>query len=370
MAPKQSAQSQSLQDLELDNAFGVVEALYEEAERLRPPKQLLQSRRPAFETPQDVAVAHAKEEAPLFTRITDLYEEAEATKFLAIEAENTANQPEMPQEVISEGAIADVRGADALEADDATANLVEDEFAIPDRFGITEDDASPLEDATSEEMEIDENMANNTPNEQERSAAPSLKDNQSDDQPLDAPSFDDDITASVSLDDALEALNAPENVTENVPENTPENTQDSQSQAATLAEMDEARPAADDELAKQLSDVKEAVAQAQIDQGQGDQQEMAQNESEIEEDDTPHIEATHVDVPDDQAEEPKDELAKTQLAGPALAAFIGETVRDVLDETLPDMVRDMVDEALGERQGRYGRPDTPNIGLRTKPSRH
>ena len=359
MAPKQSAPSQSLQDLELDNAFGVVEALYEEAERLRPPKQLLQSRRPAFETPQDVALAHAKEEVPLFTRITDLYEEAEATKFLEIEAENTANQPEMPQDVISEE-------AKELEAGDPIANLVEDEFAIPDRFGVTDDDALPIEDATSEDLPVDAIMADNTPDEQER-PAPSLQDNQddiqSDDQPSDAPSLDDEITASVSLDDALEALNAPENP------------QDSQSQAATLAEMDEARPAADDELAKQLSDVKEAVAQAQIDQAQidqeqGDQPEIDPNDSEIEEDEASHLEATHDDAPDDQAEESKDELAKTQLAGPALAAFIGETVRDVLDETLPDMVRDMVDEALGERQGRYGRPDTPNIGLRTKPSRH
>ena len=56
--------------------------------------------------------------------------------------------------------------------------------------------------------------------------------------------------------------------------------------------------------------------------------------------------------------------------GPELVAFIGETVRDVLDEQLPTLVRGLVDEALGERQGRYGRSDTPHIGLRTKPSRH
>ncbi|MGC6530978.1 MAG: hypothetical protein ACON4G_08145 [Candidatus Puniceispirillaceae bacterium] len=356
MAPKQSAQSQSLQDLELDNAFGVVEALYEEAERLRPPKRLLQSRSPAFETPQDIARAHAKEEVPLFTRITDLYEEAEATKFLAIEAETTANQPEMPQDVINEEVI-----ADELEAEDPITNLVEDEFAIPDRFGIPEEDTPPIEDLISEEEEIDQILANNAPDEHEL-PVPTLQDDGGDIQPSNAPSFADDITASVSLDDALEALNAPEH--------TAEDTQDNQSQATTLAEMDEARPAADDELAKQLSDVKEAVAQAQMDQGQNDQPEIADNESEIKEENAPQLEAAQDDAPDDQAEEPKDDLAKTQLAGPALVAFIGETVRDVLDDTLPDMVRDMVDEALGERQGRYGRPDTPNIGLRTKPSRH
>ena len=370
MAPKQSAQSQSLQDLELDNAFGVVEALYEEAERLRPPKRLLQSRSPAFETPQDIARAHAKEEVPLFTRITDLYEEAEATKFLAIEAETTANQPEMPDdaiiaEAIVNEAIVSEAVAEEPEAKNTIANLAEDEFAIPDRFGIPEENAPPIEDLTSEEEEIDQILANNAPDEHEL-PAPTLQDDGGDIQPSNAPSFADDITASVSLDDALEALNAPQNA----PEDTPDNTQDNQSQAATLAEMDEARPAADDELAKQLSDVKEAVAQAQMDQGQNDQPEIADNESETEEEDAPQLEATHDDAPDDQAEEPKDDLAKTQLAGPALAAFIGETVRDVLDNTLPDMVRDMVDEALGERQGRYGRPDTPNIGLRTKPSRH
>ena len=55
-------------------------------------------------------------------------------------------------------------------------------------------------------------------------------------------------------------------------------------------------------------------------------------------------------------------------AGPELARFIGETVREVLDEELPTMVRGMVDEALNERKGRYGHSHAPYLGLRTKSS--
>ena len=66
----------------------------------------------------------------------------------------------------------------------------------------------------------------------------------------------------------------------------------------------------------------------------------------------------------------QEEALASVTTGPALASFIGETVREVLDEELPHLVRGLVDEALGERQGRYGRSDTPHIGLRTKPSRH
>ena len=129
------------------------------------------------------------------------------------------------------------------------------------------------------------------------------------------------------------------------------------SQADALAALDAARPQADDELTQQLADVKSAVENAQFAAHQ-----IA--------DEAPH------DEQEDAQKEDKETLAAAEpdalpplTAGPALATFIGETVRDVLDEELPQLVRGLVDEALGERQGRYGRSDTPHIGLRTKPAR-
>ena len=97
--------------------------------------------------------------------------------------------------------------------------------------------------------------------------------------------------------------------------------------------------------------------------------EQAHNTPQTEMDDAP--EEMPEETPEETAEDaPKEEDLSTLTAGPALATFIGETVREVLEEELPHRVRGLVDEALGERQGRYGRSETPHIGLRTKPSRH
>ena len=116
--------------------------------------------------------------------------------------------------------------------------------------------------------------------------------------------------------------------------------------------MDASRPQADDELAQQLADVKSAVEHAQIAPQTPDADEEVSAEQ-----------------TDDEQTSQEDAFASV-TTGPALASFIGETVREVLDEELPHLVRGLVDEALGERQGRYGRSETPHIGLRTKPSRH
>jgi len=172
----------------------------------------------------------------------------------------------------------------------------------------------------------------------------------------------DDVTIStqiepaIALDDVLDGLLPPEEAPEDISEVM-------SSQAEALAQLDASRPQADDELTQQLADVKSAVEQAQI---------------------TPQMPEAEDDIP---TEYPNDENPDTDhngaqdaltpvssgasvATGPALATFIGETVREVLDEELPHLVRGLVDEALGERQGRYGRSQTPHIGLRTKPSRH
>ena len=133
-------------------------------------------------------------------------------------------------------------------------------------------------------------------------------------------------------------------------------------EAKALAALDASRPAADEALMTQLADVKSAVEQAQPASLQSDDA-RAMSEDRADAD----IKAEAGEDADTVTDEPNWQDVK---AGPALAAFIGETVRDVLNEELPHRVRGLVDEALGERQGRYGRSETPHIGLRTKPSRH
>ena len=289
------------QALQQDDTFEVVYALYQEAQAFSPDAEphaqtaiiaptapIIQSRKPRNKSVQP----------SLFTRISDLNDEAVATKLLAQTAETPSS-------------------------DEDTA--LEDEFAIPDSFAP--DNVAP-DNVTPKNVAPDEALDNE---------ALSLLTN-ADDEALEALSDDvrisDEIEPSVSLDDVLDGLSAPE---------TPPS-----EEAKALATLDATRPAADDALINQLADVKSAVEQAQErvtdnagDEGIG----AADNKTEAE---------------DWQDISPS----------PALATFIAETVRDVLNEELPHRVRGLVDEALGERQGRYGRSETPHIGLRTKPSRH
>ena len=113
-------------------------------------------------------------------------------------------------------------------------------------------------------------------------------------------------------------------------------------------------------MTQQLEDVRSAVVQAQ----------SANNTAVADAHETNLPETNTEEVISDTSDTEPDGALSDVKPGPELVAFIGETVRDVLDEQLPTLVRGLVDEALGERQGRYGRSDTPHIGLRTKPSRH
>ena len=337
-----------------DDTFDVVEALYHEAEMMltqeersaslpnqEPPskksdvKKVIQSRKP-----------RQKEKAvPIFTRISDLYEEAEAVKLLA---QNTAdnhvdNKSETPSDDMfippafdapaqmdetpsAEQALDDELIQDIINADDDSNHeekSSDDEFTIPASFGetasdkdnkISEDEYAVLAEAIAQTDDADaENIA-----------------------------ISDDFAPAISLDDAIDKLETNVEASETNHENE---------EAIALAELDATRPQADSEMTKQLEDVQNAVANAQ----------NAQSQSLADEETSAPIEPEEVVQTEDSSQ---------ITAGPELVAFIGETVREVLDEELPQLVRGLVDEALGERQGRYGRTNTPHIGLRTKPSRH
>ena len=336
-----------------DDTFDVVEALYHEAEMMltqeersasqpnqEPPskkadaKKVIQSRKP-----------RQKEKAvPIFTRISDLYEEAEAVKLLA---QNTAdnhvdNKSETPsddmfippafdapvqmdeissaEQALDDELIQDIINTDGDNLDEKSSD---DEFIIPASFGET---ASDKDDAISEDeyAVLAEAIA------------------QTDDVDAQNIAISDDFAPAISLDDAIDKLETNVEASETNHENE---------EAIALAELDAARPQADSEMTKQLEDVQNAVANAQNAQSQS----LADEET---------------SAPNEPEEAVQTEDSSQITAGPELVAFIGETVREVLDEELPQLVRGLVDEALGERQGRYGRTNTPHIGLRTKPSRH
>ena len=336
-----------------DDTFDVVEALYHEAEMMltqeersasqpnqEPPskkadaKKVIQSRKP-----------RQKEKAvPIFTRISDLYEEAEAVKLLAQnKADNHVdNKSETPsddmfippafdapvqmdeissaEQALDDELIQDIINTDGDNLDEKSSD---DEFTIPASFGET---ASNKDDAISEDeyAVLAEAIA------------------QTDDVDAQNIAISDDFAPAISLDDAIDKLETNVEASETNHENE---------EAIALAELDAARPQADSEMTKQLEDVQNAVANAQNAQSQS----LADEET---------------SAPIEPKEDVQTEDSSQITAGPELVAFIGETVREVLDEELPQLVRGLVDEALGERQGRYGRTNTPHIGLRTKPSRH
>ena len=344
-----------------DDTFDVVYALYQEAaslsadqasdsDKAAPPAKaaIIQSRKPRKKIAQP----------PLFTRISDLNDEAQAAKLLA-------------------------QTDDIAAPDDAP--LPEDDFAIPQTFAPNTPSEAPISEMPEGEMpagempagEMSEGEAqadevplveafDTTPEPLDDDALALLVNTQDDalDAISDNVSISDEIEPSVSLDDVLDGLSAqdapapkdtaPADITDDMPALSDE--------AKALAALDASRPAADEALMTQLADVKSAVEQAQPASPQSDD-ERAISEDRADAD----IEAEAGEDADIVTDEPNWQDVK---AGPALAAFIGETVRDVLNEELPHRVRGLVDEALGERQGRYGRSETPHIGLRTKPSRH
>ena len=380
-------------------AFDVVEALYQEAELTRPTKaqdapSIAIETQDQEETPQQAptrpmviqsrkARVKIAKKVPIFTRISDLYEEAEAEKLLAQETaqpeaddapavlatDNSALQqaneqvddfsdPFLPasfdapkaepatdmvpaiDDEATEAALAEALAIDetasAKAADETSAS--DDDFMIPATFGATDDELDILAGALANEDE------NNNDNET----------------PEDNLTISEALEPAVSLDDAIDQLDAQLDAQTDAQPNASAETQ---SEAAALAALDATRPQADAEMTQQLQDVRSAVASAQS---------ATMAPSETITDDAPtaaqedEADGEHENSRDDESNDPQ--LAITP--GPELVAFIGETVREVLDEQLPTMVRGLVDEALGERQGRYGRSDTPHIGLRTKPSRH
>ena len=359
------------QALQVEEQFEVVKALYEEAKLTLPAEERaqlveIQPVDPITDTITDKASDSSAEQPviirsrkprisanaePIFTRISDLYEEAEAVKLLAEETELAA----------SDGDDAHENSLDYASEDEVTPPAASDnqplsdsDFAIPAEFGARDsegesesDIAATLESDTESDTETSETALS----EEELALLTQTIDA---DETLDATdvSISDDIEPAVALDDVLDGL-LPPDAQDDQTAQEPQLASNAEAQA--LSELDANRPQADDALKEQLADVKQAVEQAAA---TGAAPVLADSSDETED------EGNH----DPQDDQQKDMASLTP--SPELARFIGETVRDVLDEELPQLVRGLVDETLGERQGRYGRVDTPHIGLRTKPSRH
>lgn len=337
------------QSVHHDDHFEIVEALYQEAtltlsddERAAfeaaetQPKTSLEA---ATQTPtkQRTIIRSRKPTAPvtaipIFTRISDLYEEAEVARILASDEPQDETVPDAENEIVPEAEL----GAP-----------LDDDFSIPETF-------ETLPDEPTQQAEIADEPAGLT---DEDIALLSESHLQDETPPADDVTISTQIEPAIALDDVLDGLLPPEETSEETSEEafkeTSEEASDTtSSEAEALALLDASRPQADDELAQQLADVKSAVEHAQIAPQTPDADEEVSAEQ-----------------TDDEQTSHEDAFASV-TTGPALASFIGETVREVLDEELPHLVRGLVDEALGERQGRYGRSETPHIGLRTKPSRH
>ena len=365
------------QALQVEEQFEVVKALYEEAKLTLPAEERaqlveIQPVDPITDTITDKASDSSAEQPviirsrkprisanaePIFTRISDLYEEAEAVKLLAEETELAA----------SDGDDAHENSLDYASEDEVTPPAASDnqplsdsDFAIPAEFGA-KDSESARDSEGESESDIAATLEPDTESDTETSE-PALSEEElalltqtiDADETLDATdvSISDDIEPAVALDDVLDGLLPPDAQDDQTAQ---EPQLASSAEAQALSELDANRPQADDALKEQLADVKQAVEQAAA---TGAAPVLADSSDETEDE-------GNTDLQDDQQ---KDMASLTP--SPELARFIGETVRDVLDEELPQLVRGLVDETLGERQGRYGRVDTPHIGLRTKPSRH
>ena len=373
------------QALQVEEQFEVVKALYEEAKLTLPAEERaqlveIQPVDPITDTITDTITDKASDSSaeqpviirsrkprisanaePIFTRISDLYEEAEAVKLLAEETELAASDGDDAHENSLDYASEN----EAEYEDDVTPPAASDnqplsdsDFAIPAEFGARDSEGESESDiaATLEPNNESDTEASETALSEEELAL--LTQTIDADETLDATdvSISDDIEPAVALDDVLDGLLPPDAQDDQTAQ---EPQLESNAEAQALSELDANRPQADDALKEQLADVKQAVEQAAA---TGAAPVLADQSDETED------EGNH-DPQDDQQKDPKEDLASL-TPSPELARFIGETVRDVLDEELPQLVRGLVDETLGERQGRYGRVDTPHIGLRTKPSRH
>ena len=387
--------------------FQVLEALYQEAELMRPvtissrpvtkrPPQTQPAIAPTESVPSD-AIA-LSDDLPVMVRISDLYEEAEAERIMADEARaQTTNTEETArsEETTSTEETPDLSDEFAIPAAfDAPSTTPEQEIAPLDDAVTSEDEAliAALTDESDDETDIapsgtSDEMANDLP-----TALPDISD-----MPV-APhetaladtTDEDAMIAALAEDMAAPSSDtpppaAPEVAEEEVPvaiaaaahsdadESDLANKYEDDVTAIETTPSSEAQPV-DDDILKQLDDVRQAVEAASATMS-GTEDSDAQEH--ISEDDSDAIlEDEAIRLPEEVAashdQEAPDQEAHSEeaplVAGPKLAAFIGETVRDVLEDELPSMVRGLVDEALSERHGRYG--GSAPIGLRTKSTRH
>ena len=300
----------------INEQFDVVEALYQEAENMRPSADKkaaassasVISSRPVIKSraPQKVV-----KPVPVIDRIEDLYLEAEAMRemsALSDEAALATPETEAPSEPPSH----------------------DDDFGIPATFGGVDVTAEAQTEITETDEKPSEETASDTALSDEMS--PDINDPLPDLPDLpDLPEFEK-ATPEVSADDAqLVADMMPDAPTNPEATDNPE----------------------DNEITRQLDDVRLAVEEAQDSLSGEDEPVIAEDTSDAE------AMSDRGDT-DTLQDEP---LLKP---GPELAQFIGETVRDVLDTELPVMVRGLVNEALSERRAGYGNQAGTQIGLRTK----
>ena len=368
----------------LDEQFDVVEALYQEAENMRPRTPSGQNislntgeKRPVIQSfappkPASSAPKTALAPAGIIDRIEDLYLEAEAMR----EGEPTVLAP-----LVSPDVTADITASDPNE------EQADDDFGIPSEFGEFDSPSSAHDTPSEADQEADlENRADMTDDDSALIAALASSDNEEQD------SAETDSFAIPETFEAAETADKPDNLitSETVPEtldvNEPfpelpelpdlpeldmpaaaENAAGDTIMASNEAPDDakDASPedsAADTDITRQLDDVRQAVEEAQDSLAPADQADQ----------DTPTATAQSDETTSSQPAPDKDESAQPPTdsnlltPGPELAQFIGETVRDVLDTELPVMVRGLVNEALSERGGRYGNLAGSQIGLRTK----
>ena len=295
--------AQSDHNLALDESLEVVEALYQEAELIRPSHlnddtmpQLATTpiaSRPVIRSYQPANLTAAAQ-TEILTRINEMFDEAESLR------DTSKSGPAF-----------------------TPRQAHDDDFQLPDSFAKTDE---------QEPITLD--------------SLPEL------------PELPDDNGPAILLDD-----DAPDEA----------NLEEAQDLAldSTAADTDDETAQIDDSISRELDDVKQAVETAREQLAADDNAAhdvTSEAETEAAEIAEPPMEASAADALEEGAPEAANKAEPALQAGPELARFIGETVREVLDEELPTMVRGMVDEALNERKGRYGHSHAPYLGLRTKSS--
>lgn len=295
--------AQSDHNLALDESLEVVEALYQEAELIRPShlnddtmpqlattpiasRPVIRSYQPANRT--------AAAQTEILTRINEMFDEAESLR------DTSKSGPAF-----------------------TPRQAHDDDFQLPDSFAKTDEQEPITLDSLPELPELPDD---NGP----------------------ASLLDDDAPDEANLEEAQDlALDS------------------------TAPDTDDETAQIDDSISRELDDVKQAVETAREQLAADDNAAhdvTSEAETEAAEIAEPPMEASAADALEEGAPEAANKAEPALQAGPELARFIGETVREVLDEELPTMVRGMVDEALNERKGRYGHSHAPYLGLRTKSS--